>query len=383
MNMKKIPVSELKAGMKFTKPVYVDEANILVPEKVEIREKDLERLGKWSIESVLTEGTAISQETVLKDAADKVETVMDSSGGSEKKQLYRTSVAQTDRVFNELKVNRTVDKREIDRIVDRVLRATVETPEEMLAFVLRDERSEPSLGLSAVNTAILSVLVGATLKLDQLRLKTLATAALLHDAGMVKVPDAIITKRTNLNTEEIKKMRAHPLYSYQIISKVIGYPEEVGLIALQHHERWDGKGYPRKMSEKKISVEARIITVADAFEAMVKEKPYRNSMIAYTAMRQLLNDNSRRFDSEVLKVFIKSIGIYPLGSYVLLNNGSIGRVIKVNESAPLRPAVRLLVDKSGKKYENDEGAILDLTKESEVFIARAIDPKLVGAKKSV
>jgi HD-GYP domain-containing protein (c-di-GMP phosphodiesterase class II) len=379
--MKKIPINILKPGMKFTKPVYVDEANLLVPEKVEIREKDLKRLERWNIDAVLTEGIVITKEAALKNTADTMEAVMDEGGESSQKQLYKTCVAQTDRFFGELKVNRSVEKSEIDRVVARVLRSTVESPEEMLAFVLRDEKSEPSLGLSAVNTTILSVLVGATLKLDQLRLKTLATAALLHDVGMVKVPADIISKNTNLNTEEMKKMRTHPLYSYQIISKEMGYPEEIGMITLQHHERWDGKGYPRRLAEKKIAVEARIVSVADAFEAMVKEKPYRNSMIAYAAMRQLLNDNSRRFDSEVLKVFIKSIGIYPLGSFVLLNNGSIGRVIKVNENVPLRPAVRLLVDKTGKKFENDEGAILDLVKESEVFIARAIDPKAIAAKK--
>lgn len=379
--MKSIPVNILKPGMKFTKPVYVDDSNLLVPEEVEIRDKDLKRLEKWSIESVQTEGVVITEEAALKSTADKIETVIDQGGESTKKQLYRTCVAQTDRVFSETKFNKSVDKREIDRIVERVLRSTVESPDEMLAFVLRDERSEPSLGLSAVNTAILSILVGSTLKLDQLRLKTIATAALLHDIGMVKVPPDIVSKSSNLNTDEIKKMRTHPLYSYQIISKQMGYPEEVGLITLQHHERWDGKGYPRMLAGKKIAIEARIVSVADAFEAMVKEKPYRNSMIAYAAMRQLLNDNSRRFDSEVLKVFIKSIGIYPLGSFVLLNNGSIGRVIKVNESVPLRPAVRLLVDKAGKKFENDEGAILDLVKESDVFIARAIDPKAIAAKK--
>ena len=379
--MKRIPVNILKPGMQFSKPVYVDETNLLVPERVEIREKDLKRLEKWNIEAVLTEGVVITKETLLKDAADRVETVMDEGGDAAHKQLYRTAVVQTDRVFSELRVNRAVDRKDIDRIVERVLRATTEAPEEMLAFVLRDEKSEPSLGLGAVNTAILSILVGTTLKLDQFRLKTLATAALLHDAGMVKVPDDIVSKSANLTPDETKKMRAHPLYSYQIICKVIGYPEEVGMIALQHHERWDGKGYPRTLAEKKISIEARIITVADAFEAMVKEKPYRNSMIAYAAMRQLLNDNSRRFDSEVLKVFVRSIGIYPLGSFVLLNNGSIGRVIKVNENVPLRPAVRLLVDRNGKKYENDEGAILDLAKESDIFIARAIDPKAIAARK--
>ena len=379
--MKRIPVNILKPGMQFSKPVYVDETNLLVPERVEIREKDLKRLEKWNIEAVLTEGVVITKETLLKDAADRVETVMDEGGDAAHKQLYRTAVVQTDRVFSELRVNRAVDRKDIDRIVERVLRATTEAPEEMLAFVLRDEKSEPSLGLGAVNTAILSILVGTTLKLDQFRLKTLATAALLHDAGMVKVPDDIVSKSANLTPDETKKMRAHPLYSYQIICKVIGYPEEVGMIALQHHERWDGKGYPRTLAEKKISIEARIITVADAFEAMVKEKPYRNSMIAYAAMRQLLNDNSRRFDSEVLKVFVRSIGIYPLGSFVLLNNGSIGRVIKVNENVPLRPAVRLLVDRNGKKYEKDEGAILDLAKESDIFIARAIDPKAIAARK--
>ncbi len=380
--MKKIPIKILKPGMTFSKPVYVDETNLLVPEKVAIREKDLKRLEKWNVDAVLTEGIVITKEAALKSTADRIETVIDEGGGeSAKKQLYRTCVAQTDRVFSELKVNRAVDKREIDRIVERVLRSTIESPDEMLAFVLRDDRSEPSFGLSAVNTTILSILVGSTLKLDQLRLKTLATAALLHDVGMVKVPDDIISKNANLNTEEMKKMRAHPLFSYQIISKVIGYPEEIGMITLQHHERWDGKGYPRKLAEKKIAIEARIVSVADAFEAMVKEKPYRNSMIAYTAMRQLLNDNSRRFDSEVLKIFIKSIGIYPLGSFVLLNNGSIGRVIKINENVPLRPAIRLLVDKTGKKFENDEGAILDLVKETDIFVARAIDPKALAVKK--
>ncbi|MBT3275739.1 MAG: HD-GYP domain-containing protein [Spirochaetales bacterium] len=381
--MNKLEVKSLKPGIQFSKAVYVDDENLLVPAEVELRQKDLDRLEKWGIEFVLTEGSVLDEASALRKAADTVQTAMAGRGDSDKQQLYKTSVIQVDRIFDEIRINKEVEKKEIDRIVDKLIKATMESPDEMIAFVLRNERSEPSFGLSAVNTVILSILVGSTLKMDQVRTKTLASAALLHDIGMVKVPDEIIKKNANLSIDEIKKMRTHTLYSYKIIAKEMGFSEEVGLIALQHHERWDGKGYPRQLSGKNIAVEARIVSVVDAFEAMVKEKPYRNSMIAYSAMRQLLNDNSRRFDSEILKIFIKSVGIYPLGSFVILNNGIIGRVIKVNENAPLRPAVRLLVDKTGKKFENDEGKILDLINEKEIFIAKAIDPNAISAKKMI
>jgi HD-GYP domain-containing protein (c-di-GMP phosphodiesterase class II) len=150
-------------------------------------------------------------------------------------------------------------------------------------------------------------------------------------------------------------------------------------VALNHHERWDGEGYPRKTLGKDIDALARIVSVADAFEAMVSSKPYRNSMIGYAAMKALLSDNSRRFDPDILKAFIKSMGIYPLGSTVLLNNAAIARVVETHPDAPLRPKLRVIVDEFGKRYERDEGDLVDLIAEKTLFIARALDPKeLVG-----
>ena len=328
--MKQFNVTDLQAGLKFSKPVYVDGNNLLVPANVPIRQKDIDRLTKWGISEVTSEGNAVTESSVLEEAAGNVSEIIDMKGNPDHLQLYRTSVTQLDRIFSEVRINRDIERKELDRIIERLANETVQSPKEMVAYVLRSERSEPSYALSAINCLILSVIIGKVLKFDQHRIKTLATAALLHDMGMLKIPEVIVNKKSNLTSDDIKKIRTHTLYSYQIIAKQLRYPEEVGLIALQHHERWDGKGYPRKLAGKNIAVEARIITVADAFEAMVKEKPYRNSMIAHTAMRQLLNDNTHRFDSEILKVFIKSVGIYPLGSFVLLNDGSIGRVILVN-----------------------------------------------------
>jgi HD-GYP domain-containing protein (c-di-GMP phosphodiesterase class II) len=160
-----------------------------------------------------------------------------------------------------------------------------------------------------------------------------------------------------------------------MICKELLYPEEVGVIALQHHERWDGEGYPRRLAGEAIDLGARIVSVADAFEAMVCEKPYRNSMIGYQAMKNLLSDNARRFDPEVLKAFIKTMGIYPIGSIVLLNTGAIARVIEGHSDAPLRPKIRILVDEFGNAFNNDDGEIINLLQEKSMFIARAIDPK--------
>jgi len=128
-----------------------------------------------------------------------------------------------------------------------------------------------------------------------------------------------------------------------------------------------------------IDVLSRIVSVADAFEAMVSEKPYRNSMIGYAAMKALLSDNSRRFDPEILKAFIRSMGIYPIGSLVLLNNAAIARVVETHPDAPLRPKLRILVDEFGKSFSDDRGDQVDLLSEKALFVARALDPKEVAS----
>jgi HD-GYP domain-containing protein (c-di-GMP phosphodiesterase class II) len=206
------------------------------------------------------------------------------------------------------------------------------------------------------------------------------TGALLHDIGMLRLPKDIVEKKGGLSEAELQRMQAHPLYTHKIVSKELLYPEDVGLIAIQHHERWDGEGYPRRISGSAIDMGARIVSVADAFEAMVSKKSYRNSMMGYQAMKNLLSDNSRRFDPDILKAFIQTMGIYPIGSIILLNNGALARVTEVHGDAPLRPKIRILVDEFGKAFKQDEGDLINLLTEKSLFIAKAIDPKELAKK---
>jgi HD-GYP domain-containing protein (c-di-GMP phosphodiesterase class II) len=196
---------------------------------------------------------------------------------------------------------------------------------------------------------------------------------------MLRVPDAIVGKKGSLSPEEAQKMKAHPLMSYRIITRELQYPDDVGLVGLQHHERWDGEGYPRKTAGQDTDLLSRIVSVADAFEAMVSQKPYRNSMIGYAAIKNLLSDNSRRFDPDVLKAFVRSMGIYPIGSIVVLNNAAIARVVDTHADAPLRPKIKVIVDEFGKHFKDDSGDTLDLLTEKSLFIARALDPRELEA----
>jgi HD-GYP domain-containing protein (c-di-GMP phosphodiesterase class II) len=159
------------------------------------------------------------------------------------------------------------------------------------------------------------------------------------------------------------------------------YPEDIAVAALQHHEHWDGRGYPRGLRGEDIHLFGRVVGVADTYDAMISERPYRNSIIAYSAMKAILSDNGKRFDPQVLKAFLESMGVFPIGSIVQLNDSSVGRVTANHPDAPLRPRVELLLDASGTALEHREH--VDLLERKNLFIVKAVDPKAFGADRNV
>jgi HD-GYP domain-containing protein (c-di-GMP phosphodiesterase class II) len=191
---------------------------------------------------------------------------------------------------------------------------------------------------------------------------------------MLRLPKRILDKKGGLSDAELELVQGHTLHTSKIVTKELFCPQEVNLIALHHHERWDGKGYPENILGPDIDIGARIISVADAFEAMVSKKSYRNSMVGYQAMKNLLADNSRRFDPGVIKAFTKVMGIYPIGSIVMLNSGLLARVIKVNTDTPLRPVIQMLMDSFGEVLKPNQGEVFDLLNEKTIYIKNAIDP---------
>ncbi|MDR2048187.1 MAG: HD-GYP domain-containing protein [Treponema sp.] len=402
--MKKIDVKTLAPGMVFSSPVYIEGNNLLVPAGIAIRKKDIERLISWGYSTVSTDGSPVAAkpgQNESKDSAAAADNLMPGlSGGAvknktpgnllsltqvqENKGAYRSYVnliERLDNVFANIGSGISVEPRTVDNLTGELLQAVREDRDHIIGFILGGEVTGHVLAKNSVNTAILSAFIAIELKFSHHKVMQVVTGALLHDVGMLRLPGEITNKSGSLSAAELQRIQAHPLYTYKIITKELLYPEDVGLVALQHHERWDGEGYPRRISGANIDIGARIVSVADAFEAMVSEKPYRNSMMGYQAMKNLLSDNSRRFDPDVLKAFIKTMGIYPIGSVIMLNNGAVARVTEVQGDAPLRPKIRLLIDEFGKMYKNDEGELIDLLTEKSLFIAQALDPREISKKR--
>ena len=380
--MKSIKTSELRDGMKFDRPVYMDGENVFVPSGVPIRQKDIDRLLRWEIPEVRTDGSAMSEVPRDAELAIDFATFRDLPA-SDKSCLdaYLRAIDEYEHIVNSVVSGDEIDRTKVDATVNLLLEKIRDSKNEMIQLILMGGRMERKIAAGVVNVTILSAIMGTVLKMTSHRLIQLATGALLHDTGMVKVPKAILKKKEKLTPDEMNQIRTHPIHSYKVISKELKYPEDIGVIALQHHERWDGNGYPRKLRGEDINIAARIVAVADAYISMINNRPHRNSMIGYSAMKNLLNDNGRHFDPKILKAFLESMGIYPIGSIVQLNTSAIGRVVESHAEAPLRPAVELIIDEYGNRLGERE--VIDLLTRKGTFIVKAVDPKTLAPASGV
>jgi len=383
---KSIAVSDLKAGQAFSQAVYIDEENVLVPANVSILQRDLDKLAGLGVYEVHTTGSALEKPAQAGDDAEPESLFAERRAGINPAhsfatmaknrsayRLYKTLIERMNYLFIRVSDGTPFDSRSVNAISTQLLQELRANREQYVGFVLGGEVKGYEMAKSAVNIAVLSGLTAQEIRLPYHRVHYIIVGALLHDAGMFRLPKAILEKQGELTEAERSQMRSHPLLSRDIVIKELSYPAEVGSIVLQHHERWDGTGYPQRSPGEGICVGARIVSIADSFEAMVSPKPYRRSILGYQANKNLLADNSRRFDPDILKVFILTMGVYPIGSIVMLSNGSVARVTEARASAPMRPKTQVLIDQTKRVFKSEEAPFVDLLTEKKVYIAKALD----------
>jgi len=420
-----VNTSDLRPGQIFSEPVYSESEYMLVSANVPLRQRDIDVLNTWGIEYVRTDGVLVetnkqkqnisteSSEQIMKALEEKIRNAIEESDDlseieemegveepeekEEKKEKsteksaikfslsdvrqnsgpyrkYKSLIEKVNSLFNGLKSGSDVDMRSVDNISVQLLQALRENMENFVEFILGGEVSGHELAKSSVNTAILSALIAQELKLPNHKINNIVSGALLHDVGMLRLSKGITEKKGGLSEAELEQIKSHPSHTSKIVTKELFGPHEVNLIALQHHERWDGNGYPDKIRGEAIDIGARIVSVADAFEAMVSKKSYREPIIGYQAIKNLLSDNERRFDPAVIIAFTKIMGIYPIGSIVRLNDGSLGRVVSLHIEAPMRPNVQILTDNMGNALNAGDMPVVDLLENRKLFIKEAIDP---------
>ena len=227
----------------------------------------------------------------------------------------------------------------------------------------------------SVNTCVLSVLIAVNLDYPEAKLTDLALGTMLHDIGMMMLPDALLLKMGNLSPEESKQVQQHPEDGFNILRTVREIPITVAHIAYQHHERVDGKGYPRNLTADKILEFAKVAAVADTFDALVSDRPYRKGMVPHEAYEVMMALADSYVDRDILHLFLTHVAIYPVGAVVQLDNGQYGVVTKVLPRLQTRPQVRLLTDRQGALLSDQTE--IDLTQHLTLMITRVLKEKEV------
>lgn len=208
-----------------------------------------------------------------------------------------------------------------------------------------------------VAVGIISTLLGKWLKLKPEELSSLTIAATLHDIGKIMIPAEILSKPGSLSEDELALMRKHTTYGYEMIRDTVGTTHAQALVALQHHERMDGSGYPFGVLGHRITDFSKIVAVADIFHAMTSDRLYRPAAPLYEVLRQMEDNVFGKLDPYICSVFINKLMQSMLGNEVLLTDGRVGRIILILAHDPLRPLVNIEEDFMDLSRERDLGIV--------------------------
>jgi HD-GYP domain-containing protein (c-di-GMP phosphodiesterase class II) len=212
------------------------------------------------------------------------------------------------------------------------------------AFLLSQLKEMDSFTYThSVDASILAILFGRHMGLTVAELNTLALGVLFLDIGKTRLPKAMLEKRGKLAPAEIMLLRKHVQFSLIILSAA-GIDKDALIIVANHHERFDGRGYPKRKREAEIPVFAKIASIVDFYDAITHNRPYRKALPTGRAINALYERRGLQFQAELIEEFIQCLGVYPTGSLVLLSTGEAGIVVSQNQVRRLRPKVLIVRD---------------------------------------
>lgn len=233
-----------------------------------------------------------------------------------------------------------------------------------------------------LDTSALAIAFGRHLGFSHAELADLGLGAMLIDIGKLKLPQDLITKTGRLTEAEQALTRRHVEYGLELVSQAPGVNPRVLEIVGNHHERYDGKGYPAGLAFRKIPPFARMVAIADYFDAVTSDRPYAQGITPHEAMRKLYDEAERAFQRELVEQFIQCIGIYPTGTLVELTSGEVGVIVGQNRVRRLKPRLMLVLDAA--KRPLDPFVELDLMEAEKTAgrdapsIRRGVEPEQFG-----
>lgn len=380
--MKKIEVHTLRPGMAFDKPVYIDRNNILVNAFEALTEPDIERLTKWNIKEVETDGNPakpkVVEKTIEVEGQEKIDIDMAAQELRKAAEVRSQMLKLMDSggkliadAYEVLSAEKPFQISTVRDLAEEIVTLTTDSP---LAFInMYYQNYNQTMYTHLMFSAIFGAYLSSAMEFSVPKSIELVFSILLMDVGMMLLPVSIKMKEGKLNEAEKTQLQAHPLHGYQILTQFAKVKNSVSMVALQHQEYFDGSGYPRHTRGDQISEYARIASIVDSYGALLEDKAYRKKKLPYEAMKELLAYGLYRYDPNFMKNFLLKFSIYPVGSLVELSDKSYAMVIQSGDNKPMRPLVYVYRDKNGNSPEKPR--FIHLLYHPEFYIINPVLPE--------
>jgi HD-GYP domain-containing protein (c-di-GMP phosphodiesterase class II) len=306
------------------------------------------------------------------------------------KRTYSQSVAVTKEVINSVRMGHAPNVKKLKRVVQGIVDAILNDESSLMGLTTLRDYDEYTFTHS-VNVCIFSVALGRRLGLGKIQLYDLGLAALFHDVGKARVPVDVLNKQESLSEEEWRLITNHPWLGVLSLFRMRGsqdLPYRSMVVAYEHHMKCDLSGYPKSVRPRMLSIFSKIVAVADGFDAATSRRSYQSDPMSPAAVLQEMRDNPRRgMDPVVVKAFINLLGLYPVGTLVVLDTFELGIVHEPNPNPQImsRPIVRVVSDPQGNILH--PGTLVDMAEQSEAgvykrTIIKTADPERYGIRVS-
>lgn len=279
------------------------------------------------------------------------------------------------RTIANVKMGKVINDSQIKAVIKNIAQDIINNQDALINLVEIKSHDEYTFS-HATNVCILLILNCIRRGLNMELIEEIAIGGLLHDLGNIRISQDILLKPSRLNPKEFEEIKRHPLEGYAILNEQSENISEITkLITLQHHERNSGQGYPHGLKGNEISEFTSMVMVADVYDALTSDRPYRKKFLPHDAMRLIINQVDSGFSKEAVRLFVEDLSLYPVSSLVMLNTSEIALVIKINRKSVIRPLVKILTNPKRELLE--EPIEVNLVEDKTRYILNAINEEII------
>lgn len=332
--MRYVATNTVKPGTILARAIYNDKGQILLSEGVSLKEGLLKRLLDIGIPFIYIKD-ANTEDICYKEVVPR--------------ELKTQAIKSIEGTFQQVQLDATISSAIVIEKASqsftaliRDLHSQIKNNNDLISLLSDVYTYDNYIFTHSFNVTLYSLAIGMELGLNQKELETLGLGAVFHDVGKMKIPTEVLFKPGKLSEEEFQQIKQHPQDGFDILRHVQTIPLIVAHCAFQHHERLNGSGYPRKIKGSDIHYFAKIIAVADVFDAVTSDRVYRGAMLPHNGLEILFAGAGTLFDKEIVQAFRQAVAIYPVGLTVELSDGRKGVVSKQNKHMSDRPVIRIL-----------------------------------------